>query len=163
MDKEVFLGTFRESVRAITNKRFFSTERGYQAELYAQLRCRLKEIAELEASAIIEAEYQKSPTRQKLRIRPDLIVHVPHEARGDEDYTKDNFFVIEIKRKASKKDAEKVFNNLDQLFSTLNYELGVFLNIDSAKTFHNCYTGTYSKRLHCFAVRLANSEVIIYE
>ena len=163
MDKDAFLDAFRDSIRAITNGRYFSTERGYQAELYAQLRCRLKEIAELEASAIVEAEYQKSPAQQKLRIRPDLIVHVPHEARGDEDYSKDNFFVIEIKRKASKKDAEKDFNKLDQLFNTLNYELGVFLNIDSAQTFHNCYTGAYSKRLHCFAVRLANNEVIIYE
>ena len=45
---------------------------------------------------------------------------------------------------------------------TLNYKLGVFLYIDSASTFFGCYTGCYKERLHCFAVRLLNQEVVIY-
>ena len=163
MDKEVFLDAFMEAIRAIINRRYFSTERGYQAELYSQLRCRLKDIAQLEAGAIVEAEYQKSFTLHKLRIRPDLIVHVPREVRSDKDPSKDNFCVIEMKRKASKNDAEKDFSKLDQLFDTLNYKLGIFLNIDSANTFFDCYTGNYEERLHCFAVRLVKNKMVLKE
>lgn len=55
------------------------------------------------------------------------------------------------------------FDKLDLMFRELDYPLGIFLNINSANTFIDHYTGDYPERLHCFAVRLVNHKAVIME
>jgi len=162
MDKEVFLDAFRDSIRAITDIRYFRNERGYQGQLITELSRRANGQI-FPDNAIWEQEYQKTAGKHGLRIRPDIILYVPYEKGLYGDRRSGNFVVIQIKRKASIDKAREDFNKLDLMFKNLDYPLGIFLNLNSAKTFFDYYTGNYPERLHCFAVRLLNHEVVIYE
>lgn len=162
MIKELFLKIFRESIRAITDKRFFSTERGYQGQLLTELNKRRLEQIFL-GRAIVEQEYQKTLDNHGITIRPDIIIHIPHEEGIYQNRRTGNFVVIQLKRRASEDAANDDFKNLDLMFEKLNYPLGIFLNVDSDKTFFDNYSGKYNERLHCFAVRLINKEVDICE
>lgn len=162
MDKEVFLNTLRDSIRAITNQRLFSTERGYQGRLIAELNMvNIKQI--FPSDAIIEQEYQKTLEKHGINIRPDLVIHAPYEPKTHSDRRSGNYIVIQLKLNASEKMAQKDFGKLDLMFGKLDYPLGIFLNINSDETFRSKYIDPYSERLHCFAVRLVNDEVTIYE
>lgn len=163
MDKETFLNIFKDSIRAITDERYFLTERGYQCALFAELRNKAHIEQIFSGNAIVEPEYQKTRRKQGIAIRPDIIIHIPYETGIYDNRRSGNFVVIELKQKASESKAREDFNKLDLMFKKLGYPLGIFLNINSANTFSNCYTGDYPERLHCFAVRLVNHEVIIYE
>jgi hypothetical protein len=163
MDKEVFLDTLRDSMRAITNGRYFSTERGYQGQLIAELNSRLNISQNFQDNAVWEQEYQKQADKHGITIRPDIILHVPFETGIYNNRRTGNFIVIQLKRRASVRKAKEDFKKLNLMFEKLDYPLGIFINIDSARTFHDCYAGDYSERLYYFAVKLANDEVIIYE
>jgi hypothetical protein len=162
VDKEIFLNIFRDSIRAITDRRYFSNERAYQGELLAQVRSRANEKIYPD-NAIWEQEYQKKLYVHGINIRPDLILYIPYEIGIYNNHDSGNFVVIQLKRRASKIKAEEDFGKLDLMFEKLNYPLGIFLNIDSNKTFFYDYKGDYPERLHCFAVRLTDHEVVIYE
>ncbi len=163
MDKEIFLNIFRDSIMAINNVCYFSDERAFQGELLAQMTssANLKQI--FPDNAILQQEYQKTLKEHGINIRPDLILHIPYETGSYDNRDSGNFVAIQLKRKASKSKAEEDFGNLDLMFEKLNYPLGIFLNIDSTKTFFDNYIGNYRERLHCFAVRLVSQEVVIYE
>ncbi len=163
MDKDVFLDTFRDSIRAITGDRYFSNERAYQAALFAELKSKgnIQQIFSIDA--IPETEYQKILIKHGITIRPDLILHVPYKEEMYENRRSGNFVVIQLKRKASVRKAREDFDKLDLMFQKLGYPLGIFLNINSANTFSNHYTGDYPERLYCFAVILINHEVVIHE
>ena len=134
VDKEVFLDIFRNSLRAITDVRYFSSERAYQGELLAQMRSRdNKKI--YPDNAIWEQEYQKKLYVHGINIRPDLILHIPYETGIYDNHDSGSFVVIQLKRKAYKSKAEEDFGKLDLMFEKLKYPLGMFLNIDSNKTF----------------------------
>ena len=163
MNKKLFLKIFRESIRAITAKRFFSTERGYQGQLVTELNKRLKIEQIFPGMPIVEQEYQKTLDNHGITIRPDIIIHIPHEEGTYQNRRAGNFVVIQLKLRASKDDANDDSNNLDLMFEKLNYPLGIFLNVDSDETFFGNYSGKYNDRLHCFAVRLVNKEVDIHE
>ena len=163
MDKEVFLDTLRDSIRAITDRRYFSTERGYQGQLIAELNSRANKEQILPGKVILEQEYQKTLRKQGITIRPDIIIHVPYEKRMYSNRRAGNFVVIQVKLNATVRKAREDFGKLDSMFQKLDYPLGIFLNINSADTFFDCYTGDYPERLHCFAVRLVSHEVVIYE
>ena len=164
MDKEAFLVNLRDSIRAITNRRLFSTERGYQGQLITELKNRVNIKQIFSKHAILEQEYQKTLEAHGINIRPDLIIHIPYETGIHNDRRSGNYVVIQLKLNASEEMAQEDFNKLDLMFGEeLDYPLGIFLNINSGKTFFDCYTGDYRERLHCFAVRLVDDEVIIYE
>jgi hypothetical protein len=60
MDKNLFLNIFKDTIRAITDKRYFSTERGYQGQLFAELNRRMESIKLIfQRESILEQEYQK--------------------------------------------------------------------------------------------------------
>ena len=160
MDRETFLDAFRDSIRAITNSRYFSNERGYQGQLIVELQSRARHI--FPSNVIWEQEYQKTLKNQGIKIRPDIIIHTPYDEKMHSNRRSGNFVVIQLKRRASVDRAREDFDNLNSMFK-LDYQLGIFLNINSANTFSNCYTGDYPKRLHYFAVQLVNDEVVIYE
>jgi hypothetical protein len=80
-DRDVFLQTPRTALLAITEPRFFGTERGYQGALIAELQQRLADVR-LPGDPIVEQEYQKRISAHGIRIRPDIIMHVPFERDG---------------------------------------------------------------------------------
>ena len=114
-------------------------------------------------NAIWEQEYQKTLKNHGVNIRPDIIIHIPYEVGIYDNRASGNFIVIQLKLNAYVRKAREDFDKLDLMFEKLDYPLGIFLNIASTKTFLDQYEGSYPKRLHCFAVRLVNNEVIIYE
>lgn len=163
MNKEQFLSIFRDSIQAITDERYFSTERGYQGQLLAELNSKLNIEQIFPGNPIVEQEYQKTLDNHGITIRPDIIIHTPYERRIHENRRAGNLIVIQIKREASNDEAKEDFDKLDLMFEKLDYPLGIFLNINSSNTFFDIYSGDYNGRLCCFAVRLVNNKVVIYE
>ena len=154
---------FKESIRAITDRRYFLTERGYQGQLLAELNKRLKIEQIFPGKPIVEQEYQKTLENQGITIRPDIIIHIPYERGVAQNRQSGNFVVIQLKLEASEKVAKEDFDKLDSMFEKLKYPLGIFLNINSNKTFYDSYSSNYKKRLHCFAVQLVNNKVVLHE
>lgn len=101
MNREKFLDAFRSSIQAINNKRYFSTERGYQRQLLAELKNNLDIEKLFDGNTIVEQEYQKTLEKHGIRIRPDIIIHVPYKREMHKNRLKNNFVVIQIKCKAS--------------------------------------------------------------
>ena len=144
------------ALRAVTNARFFETERGYQGELLAELRSALPALA-LDGDAIVEQEYQKRMRDHGIDRRPDIIIHVPTPAGGDR--REGNFAVFELNFRSGPMEAKEDFDNLDTVIGALNYPLGIFVNIDSVRTQAVHYAGPYRDRIHFFAVRLVQGAV----
>lgn len=165
LEKDIFLSAFRDSLKAINEERLFSTERGYQAQLYSELETRLKINKFLHGGRIIENESQKTPKKHGIYKRPDIIIHIPYKEEIHSSRRYGNYVVIQLKLNANKEKAKDDFEKLDLMFdkNNLDYQIGIFLNINSDKTFFDSYSGNYKNRLHCFAVKLSNSKVLIYE
>lgn len=164
MNKDGFLRVFKESLVVITEKRFFSSELGYQGQLVTELNNRLKVELVFSNRTVVEQEYQKRLKRHGIRIRPDIIIHVPYSEGIHSSRKEDNYVVIQLKKNSSKKAALDDFKKIDLLFQNLDYPLGVFLNIGSERNFYSSYLGEYRDRIHCFAVRLsAEDKVIIHK
>jgi len=47
------------------------------------------------------------------------------------------------------------FDSIDSMIETLDYQLGVFINISSTMNFKESYPGKYIDKLVCFAVQLS--------
>jgi hypothetical protein len=144
------VSTISECLGSVRNARFFDTERGYQGELYAELRARLPAIS-LPGDAIVEEEYQKRLPEHGVRVRPDIIVHIPTPSGGNRRHG--NFAVLELKLSAGPTAARKDFAKLDAVLDALHYPLGVFVNICSAQTHAAHYRGAFGERIHFFAVQ----------
>lgn len=162
MNKSQLLEIFRKSIRSIKDIRFYSTERGYQGQLVAELSKRLQR-AKLNGDPIVEEEYQKRFKHHGIRKRPDIIVHIPYERGFYKNRTKGNFIVIQLKLEATSNKAVDDFKKLDLIFEKLHYPLGIFLNISSNRTYRDLYKGLYLSRLHCFAVKLIDNTAVIFE
>ena len=163
MNKVSFLTPLRDSILAIVHKRYFSTERGYQGQLLAELNKRVNFEQIFPDNPIMEQEYQKTLDKHAISIRPDIIIHLPYDRRIHSGRRVGNFIVIQLKLRASEGKAKEDFDKLDLMFEKLSYPLGIFLNIDSDNTFYDKYLGNYRDRLHCFAVRLINNEVYVHK
>lgn len=138
-----------EALRAVTNARFFRTERGFQAEFLANLRAALPALG-LPGDAIVEQEYQKHLRLHGIRRRPDVIIHVPTQEGGSR--REGNFAVFALKLAASPAKARSDFDALDAIIQALDYPLAVFINIAAKSTHAEHYRGAFHSRLHCFAV-----------
>ncbi len=165
LEKDLFLSAFRDSLKAINEERLFSTERGYQGQLYSELDRRLKKIIIFPRGSIIEQEYPKTLKKHGIYRRPDIIIHIPYKDRIHPSRRYGNYVVIQLKLNATKEKAKEDFEKLDLMFdkNNLDYPIGIFLNINSDKTFFDSYSGDYKNRLHCFAVKLSDNKVLIYE
>ena len=150
--------TITRALRRVTNARFFESERGYQGELFGELRGALPAIA-LDGHAIVEQEYQKRMRDHGIDRRPDIIIHVPTDEGGNR--REGNFAVFELNFKAGPREAQEDFDNLDMVIDRLNYPLGVFVNIDSVRTQASHYIGPHRDRIHFFATRLIDGAVAI--
>ena len=151
----------RVSLSSIINPRFYDTERGYQGELGGELRNRLP-LLELDG-AIIEQEYQKRMIDHGFRIRPDIIIHVPFEYSTYTSRMEGNFVVIELKHQGTEEEALADYESLSSMCEILGYPLGIFINIDSDKTYFANYHGQLKERLRSFSVRLKGGQVVITE
>ena len=139
------------------NSRYFETERGYQGALIAELQNELTSFNW--DNAIIEQEYQKRIRPHGIRVRPDIIIHVPfnsdeHNTRGE-----GNFVVFELKLNARENAALTDLENLSQMCSLLNYPLGVFININASSTHLDKYDGENKDKLVGYSVNLNNDQV----
>ncbi len=160
MDKERFIVIFIEALKAIREPQFFEDERGYQGELLAELRNRI-EGAGLLSDPIIQQEYQKTLPKHDIRIRPDIIIHIPFSRGFTRNRKEGNFIAVELKRRASKRKAEDAFESLRRIKDALNYPLTIFLNIDSANPRAELCPDSIAAQTLCVAVQLEDGEPAI--
>lgn len=158
--RELLISATESAIRAIDATRFFKTERGFHGRFYCALQTELDRIGLLVDGAILEMEYQKS-ARHGIRQRPDIIFHVPTEYSGLE-VVENNFAVWALKRHATNLEAIEDFNKLDQMFDTLRYPLGFFVNIDSTQPMLDLYAGQHRDRLVALAACLDGPTVKVH-
>jgi hypothetical protein len=156
MDSEQLLNVIAAALTSVTNPHYYEDERGFQGELYAQLRVRLRDIA-LPEGALLREEYQKRLAEHGLQIRPDIILHEPFDPRRHRGRNEGNYAVMELKRRATPGTATDAFTNLVAMIDALNYPLGVFINIDSPKTWTEFVPETHRARIVCLAVHLGEN------
>ncbi len=157
-NERLFIAAVEDALGAIDEPRFFKTERGYQGELLAELRARLKK-ARFPGDPVVEQEYQKRLKPHGLKIRPDLIIHIPFERGKTEARTEGNFVAIEIKR--DKSDVETAFENLRLIRDKLHYPLTIFIMVDSEETYAALCPRGIAGQTVCFAVSLRDGEPIV--
>jgi hypothetical protein len=145
------------ALKRVSESRFYESERGYQGACYSALTGALKDLKLLPYRMIVEMEYQKSAAKHGLTQRPDIIVHLPTE-HGSPSVNKNNLLVIAMKHRASSNAAMADFEKLDDIMRRLDYEFGVFINVDSILHHADSYHGRYPKRMHCYAVKLEKEE-----
>jgi hypothetical protein len=160
LDKKGFLALFIEALEAIKEPRFFESERGYQGELLAALRNRIAR-AHFPGDPIVEQEYQKTIPAHGLRIRPDLIIHIPFDRGFTRDRKEGNFIAVELKRRANEKKARAAFENLRQIKEALDYPLTLFVNIDSANPCAEFCPDSIAVQTPCVAVKLEDGNPVI--
>jgi hypothetical protein len=159
-NQEQFLTLLRDALESIREPRFFETERGFQGELLIQMGKRIKH-AELPGDPIVEQEYQKTIPLHRLKIRPDIIVHIPFERGKVERRDEGNFVAMELKLRATENEARGDFANLVQMREVLGYPLTVFINIDSAETHGALCPKPILGQTVCFAVRLEGGKTVV--
>ncbi|MHB1544692.1 MAG: hypothetical protein ACYCSO_08680 [Cuniculiplasma sp.] len=155
-----FLAVLQDALRHINEERSFQDERSFQGALVQELARRLERGARQD-DPIIEEEYQKRLPAHGIRIRPDIIIHVPFERGLATDRHEGNFVAIELKRRASAKKASSAFESLVLMKEALRYPLTIFINVDSEHTFHELCPKIIADQTVCFAVRLENGSPVI--
>ena len=141
-----------EALRQVAEARFLRTGRGFQGQFYCALQRVLEERGLLQGGRILEMEYQKS-SRHGITQRPDIVLHEPGEDSGA-GVAANNFAVWALKRRATTRQAQDDFARLDEMFETLCYPLGIFVNNDATDHFAASYDGRFPERLRTVAVWL---------
>lgn len=154
--KIAILEATSEALRALTHPRFLRSERGYQGRFYCALQGELDRRGVLEEGLILEMEYQKS-ARHGLTQRPDIILHAPAEETGAAVF-KNNVAVFALKLRASLQRAREDFEKLDEMCRRLQYQLAIFINVNSDAHHMACYKGEHRDRMHSFAVTLQSGQ-----
>lgn len=153
MDSKELLNVIAAALASVAAPHYYEDERGFQGEFYAQLRMRLGDMA-LPEGALLREEYQKRIAEHGLRIRPDIILHEPFDPGRHTGRDEGNHVVMELKRRATPGTAAAAFTNLVAMIDALNYPLGVFINIDSPKTWAESMPEAHRARIVCLAVHL---------
>jgi hypothetical protein len=124
-----------EAIGRIKDPTLFADERGYQGELKSKLDHALSlHLREDDfASPQVREEYQKNAEHHGIRLRPDIIIHIPFERGVSPTRKHDNFMVILLKRSAGKAKADENFKSLETICSVLDYPVGVSVNVSSSK------------------------------
>jgi len=148
------------AITRIREPRLFSTERGYQGQLAAEI----DKVIEGEPNSIerplVEQEYQKTAELHGITLRPDIIVHVPFDRGVSPTRQHDNHLAILLKLAATKQGAEEDFKKLETICSVLDYPIGAFVNIASSDLWLPNYKRQSDKSfiLHEIAVHLEGIE-----
>jgi len=161
MNQEKIIKIVAKALKNMDSSRFFKTERGFQGRFACALYERFDAKKIFQDDTIIEEEYQKRIKNHGTRLRPDLIIHVPVESTHSSDTTENNFVVFAFKKQADEDKAKEDFKKLDEIFRVLKYPLGIFVNINKAKSFLNKYSGSFKNRIHEFCIRQTNDKLDI--
>ncbi|XHH28250.1 hypothetical protein WIW49_12770 [Xanthomonas euroxanthea] len=153
MDSKELLNVIAAALTSVTDPHYYEDERGFQGEFYAQLRLRLRELV-LPEGALLREEHQKRLAQHGLRIRPDIILHEPFDPGRHRGRDQGNHAVMELKRRATPGTTADAFSNLVAMIDTLNYPFGVFINIDSSKTWVESVPDSHRTRIACLAAHL---------
>ncbi|MGA2661942.1 MAG: hypothetical protein ABSH34_31060 [Verrucomicrobiota bacterium] len=129
----------RRAIERVQEPRFFRTERGYQGALAAQMTAILANDAVWPGNPIVEEEYQKRACEHGLKLRPDIIVHIPFGRPGMTDRTKGNYLVLGLKLAADRTTAVVDFQKLVRICDALKYANAVFINVASHELFLPSY------------------------
>lgn len=156
---QALINATEAAIRAVDAARFFQTERGFHGRFYCALQEQLDQAGLMVNGAILEMEYQKS-RRHDLSQRPDIVFHIPVEYSGA-TVQENNFAVWALKRRASPAKAKSDFVLLDEMFQSLHYPLGFFLNIDSTDPMTQHYQGAFPDRLVSFAAQLSDGQTTV--
>lgn len=158
--KERFVTLLRQALENIYEEQFFGDERGFRGALLQELS---KELANgvLPTDPIIQQRYQKRLPSHGIRIRPDIIIHVPFERGLTKKRDEGNFVAMELKRRATGKRAKQAFANLSQLKKVLKYPVTIFINVDSEETHAALCPMNIANQTVCFAVHRENGTTIV--
>lgn len=151
------LAFIQESLAAVGHPRLYETERGFQGAFLGELTKRLPRLQW--EGAIVEQEYQKRMHEHGIRIRPDIIIHVPFDGAHHASRREGNFIVMELKIRATAEEALSDYQALSEMCEMLDYPLGVFINIGAPDTYLADFEGRHKERLHAFSVQLVNGQV----
>ena len=86
-----------ESLQEINETLHCRTERGFQGQFYYLLQSKLITTGYLKNGLILEMETQRNMKAHQLRIRPDVILHVPME-HANEPPNKNNYATCAFKK-----------------------------------------------------------------
>jgi hypothetical protein len=159
-DRKPFLALLQQALENIREEQLFNDERGFQGALLQELSERLPDGVQPE-DPMLQQEYQKRFLRHGIRIRPDIIIHVPFERGVTESREEGNFVAMELKRRATNKTARGAFTNLAKMKKALKYPLTIFINIDSNETHSALCPKSIAGQTVCFAVRLENGRSVV--
>jgi hypothetical protein len=146
------------ALSSVLEPRFFATERGFHGRFYCSLQGELERLGILSGGLLLEMEYQKS-TRHSTGQRPDIVLHVPTEHSGA-DTKANNVCVWALKHNASPSGAGADFHKLDDMFRTLHYPLGIFINVSAVDNHLASYSGAFRDRVVTVAVLLNGQESV---
>ena len=160
MDTQLLFAAVRESLQAITEPRFYETERGFQGQLLIELSKRIPNFLPRDL-AIIEQEHQKTLEHHGLRIRPDIIIHKPFNPELHASRQKGNFAVIELKLRARPKKAIEDFSSIQSMLRVLDYPVGIFINIDQTRTQIEHAPSSCHGKLVAFSTKLMKGRAFV--
>lgn len=161
--EQKIIDAIRRALLAIREPRYFETERGYQAELYSELRLAIKSFDFGGAKPIVEQEYQKLIGLHGMQLRPDILIHEPFSPQRHADRKQGNYAVIELKLNATIHEAKGDFERLAVMMERLSYPLGVFVNLASIDTRIECACAPRVGRIVAFAASLKDGVVHVAE
>lgn len=160
-EKQHFINQLEAAMSRITHPRYYLSERGYQGALIAQLQQGLTELNW--EDAIIEQEYQKRIREHGIRIRPDVIIHVPFDSNEHNTRGEGNFVVFELKLGSALNESKALddYQSLAIMCEVLSYPYAVFIVIDGETAFFNNYQGPHKNKILVFKVKLEDGQVLI--
>lgn len=138
------------TLRSIKIPRYYKSERGFQTEFYRILSNQLEDKPIFPEHTILEAEVQKRNLEHYgVTQRPDLLIHIPIETGITENSNENNFVNFAFKLSGNERASVEDYEKLEQMFSILNYEMGIFINIGRyPEIFLNNYEGNFKDRIH---------------
>ena len=152
-----FISKLEIAISKVNHSRYFESERGYQGALIAALQHEMSEF--IWDEAIIEQEYQKRIREHGIRIRPDIIIHVPFNPDSTNTRGDGNFVVFELKLNATESSAVTDYQNLSMMCDELNYPLAIFMNLNGSETYLNNYQGRNRNKIIAYSIKLVDGTV----
>ena len=150
------------ALKRINSPRFYKTERGFQGRLTSVLNKIQDEQHIFPDGTIIEEEYQKKLEPHGMTQRPDIIIHDPIETGHSNNRKENNYVVFALKLNKKKNEVMKDYKKLDEVIEKLNYQFGIFININSINSFLGEYQGPNKDKLHEFCIKQINGNLTIH-
>ena len=159
MNENIFIPKLETAINGITHPRFYESERGYQGALVSELN---KILPDLELNgAIVEQEYQKRIEPHGIRIRPDIIIHVPFDSNNN-SRSEGNFIAIELKLGSdlTERQAAADYQSLALMCEHLSYPLAIFIVINGSETYFEKYSGPHKDKMKAYIINLIDGAVV---